>query len=118
MKLNLDINKKRQSVMVSYNQLQEDLLPIISDCAKDDVDDLIKDRGTDGRAKIQTSQHLDHMLDFMNWQEKEVIELWCEVCAETFFREHSSYDDVFLLKSTDNSGMIVDATWLASKECL
>lgn len=118
MKLNSDLNKRRRSVMVGYNQLQEDLLPIVTDCAKDDVADLVNDRGTDGRASIQSKQHLDHMLNFLNWNEKDTIDLWCEVCAETFFREHPSFDDVFLLKSTDSSGMIVDATWLASKECL
>jgi hypothetical protein len=49
-----------------------------------------------------------------NWFQKAITRLWCEKCAEDFFRENYSIDDVLVIYE-DNTGI---PEFLVNKEML
>jgi hypothetical protein len=93
----------RKSVLITLDQVKDDLRPLILDIIKSDAEMVLK--GED-----YPVDHLKFLLEFPTWDVDSYLNFWCDLCSETFFVENPTIDDV--LVKMDN----FDTQWVASRD--
>lgn len=94
-----------KTVVLSRQEMIDDLLPIIVVSLSDSLTDYLKDRdflsGNESHAAIGTN--LQGVLSGDISKDKDLIQFWRDLCAETFFVKHVDVTDVLMEKSSDGT---------------
>ena len=92
----------RISVVLSREDILNDLYPLVIDMIKDNVEDYVKN-GTDGM--------IENFRAISDWKMNALITLWCDRISDDFFQSHPAVDDI--LVESDEKNM---KEWVASKD--
>jgi hypothetical protein len=92
----------RKSVLLSREDILNDLYPLVIDMVKDNVEDYVKN-GTDGM--------VEGFRGMSGWNMSALINFWCDRVSDKFFDDHPEVDDI-LVKS-DSKNM---KEWIASRD--
>ena len=97
---------KHQAVTITKEEAVADISKVAISVLKDSVEDLVN-----GQSDVTMFEHFHNLKEL---PAKEIGDMWCELCSESFLQEHKGVTDVLLLEEITANGTPIKS-WLASK---
>lgn len=97
----------RRSAILTVEQVNQDLLSTVKGLLKDATEKYLNDP----HEKIK--REIDNLLNFVNWEHKQRINMWCQLFSEHYLNENPKVDDVLLLTETVSGQLYCE--WMISR---
>lgn len=109
------MSKGELSVTLTREDMIDDLLPVLVECTKDQVETMLKNPHYHmGTPPISPKLH--GLLCGLPERDEDLISWWCDCYSEIFFKKHPKVQNVLFLKKSKARGDLTDEKeWIASR---